>query len=208
MNSKMNPDIHPELLRRIQMGQLHHGQRVAPDKRPSVDRTGLNPLPPTKEGAAILRQLHNCPMATLTKQLDGALRQALDRTDLPEVERLTPGTHSCIVVDLQCAQSLNTRPMVRFQDDEELLAMTQQLEVIALEATALQSQLQNLEQSYNHLEHERFQKAAVKYGLNIKDCSYRVNEKEGCIESIEPKCSECVPIKKLQDILRPKEVSK
>jgi hypothetical protein len=208
MNSKLNPDIHPELLRRIQMGQLHHGQRVAPDKRPSVDRTGLNPIPPTPEGTHLLKQLYNCPIDTLKKQLDHALRQALSQKDLAETERLTPGTFSCITHDLHCAANLRTRPVVRIKDDEELQSMTEALEAIAAEATALSDQVSTLAQTYNHLEHERFQKAVAKYGLNVKEQSYQVNEKEGCIELVEPKCSECVPIKKLQDILRPKEVSK
>ena len=200
-----NPDIHPELARRIQMGQLQQSLRMPPEARPIIDRTKLNPLSPTKEGTAILQQLHNCPMATLTKQLDSALRQALEQKDLPEADRLSLGTKACITADIHCNQNLDIRTAVRLVDDEELSAMTQQLEAIALEATSLQSQLQNLEQTYNHLEHERFQKAAVKYGLNLKERSYRINETDSTIELIAPKCSECVPVNSLRDLLAKEE---
>lgn len=197
--------MNPELERRIQMGQLHHAQRVPPEKRTFIDRTQLNPLPPTKEGTAILQQLHSCPMATLTKQLDMALRQELEKRNLEEVDRLSAGTKACIMADIHCSNNLNTRTAVRFQDDEELMAMTQQLEAMALEAASLGEQLQHLEMSYNQLEHDRFQKAAVKYGLNLKERSYRLNEKEESIELIEPKCAECIPVNSLKDLLSPKQ---
>lgn len=194
-----------ELERRIQMGQLHHAQRVPPEKRAAIDRTKLNPLPPTKEGTTILQQLHGCPMASLTKQLDQALRQALDQRNIEEANRLTAGTKACITADLYCSDNLNTRIAIRFQGDEELMAMTQQLEAMALEAASLGEQLQHLEMNYNQLEHDRFQKAAVKYGLNLKERSYRLNEKDECIELIEPKCAECVPVNSLKDLLAPKQ---
>jgi hypothetical protein len=196
--------MHPDLERRMQMGQLHHAQRVPPEKRAAIDRTKLNPLPPTKEGTAILQQLHGCPMVTLTKQLDIALRQELDKRNVEEVDRLTAGTKACIMADIHCSNNLSVRTAVRFQDDDELMAMTQQLEGMALEASSLSAQLQQIELNYNQLEHDRFQKAAIKYGLNLKERSYRLNEKEECIELIEPKCTECAPVNSLKDLLAPK----
>jgi hypothetical protein len=196
--------MNPELQRRIQMGQLHHQQRLPPEKRPVFDRTDVNPLPPTNEGAAVLRQLYNCPMVSLMKSLDTALRQALDRRDVSEATRLSNGTRACVVADLVCMQNLNTRTAVRFKDDEELMAMTQQLEVIALEATSLQAHLEQLSLSYNALEDERFQKAVARYGLNVKERIYQINEKEASIELIEPKCPECEPVNSLKDLLAPK----
>jgi hypothetical protein len=143
-------------------------------------------------------------MATLTKQLDLALRQELDRRNVEEVDRLTAGTKACIMADIHCSNNLNIRTAVRFQDDEELVAMTLQLEGMAFEASSLSAQLQQLELNYNQLEHDRFQKAAVKYGLNLKERSYRLNEKEESIELIEPKCAECIPVNSLKDLLAPK----
>jgi hypothetical protein len=194
--------MHPELEKRIQMGKLQQSLRLPPETRPSIDRTKLNPLPPSREGAAILQQLHRCPMATLTKQLDQALKQGLDKKDLAEVERLTEGTKACITADIHCTQNLKKRVMVRLTEDEELNAMTQQLAAIACEASTLQETLRQMEQTYNHLEHERFQKAASKYGLNTQEYSYRINEIDETIELIEPNCAECVPVKSLESLLK------
>lgn len=193
--------MHPELARRIQEGQLKMAAKMPPEKRPAIDRTKLNPLPQTKEGGAILQQLHNCPMAHLTKALDGSLRAALEAKNMEELDRLYPGTRECIVADLACQNNLKTRVMVRFADDDELSAMTQQMGAIALEASALAETLKGMENEYNRIEEERFNKAAVKFGLNLKERSYRLNEVDECIELVEPNCAECASVAKLKELL-------
>jgi len=194
--------MHPELEKKIQMGKLQHHLRLPPETRPAIDRTKLNPLPPTREGSSILQQLNNCPMPTLTKNLDLAIRQSMESKDLEAVDRLSGGTKACLTADIHCTQNLKTRVVVKLTEDDELSAMTQQLEALACEATTLADTLRQMEQTYNHLEHERFQKVVSKYGLNVKERSYRVNEIDGTIELVETNCAECAPVKSLEALLK------
>lgn len=193
--------MNPELERQIREGQLKMMQKMPPEKRPAIDRTPLNPVPDTTEGLKVLQQLHNCPLDNLTRMLNAAIHKAQAAENIPEVERLYKSTVYFIPADLNCRNGLKKRIVVEFSADEELNAMTQQMAAIECEALALRDQLIALEQQYDGLEEARFHKAVDKYGLNLKDRSYQVDNETCSINLIEPQCLRCIAVDEIKKAL-------
>jgi hypothetical protein len=155
------------------------------------DRTPTNPIPSTPEGTKMLRGISNCPIPRLSQNLDGIIKFHLDKRNAEKVEEACALLPAIMTADLVCDKSLKARVVVRFETDDELQAMTQQMAAIALEAATLQERLQNMAKEYNQIEDDRFAKAAVRYGLNLKERSYRVNDTDETIELVEADCETC-----------------
>ena len=180
---------------------LNSSNKTAPTRKISFDRTLTNPLPPTVDGTKLLRQFNDCPIPGMAQHLDARMKNAISAKDEEETLKLCDCISDIMAADLRCEKQLKTRVVVKFTADDELLAMTQQLGAIAIEASSLSERIRNLEDEYNKLEAERFAKASSKYGLDLKARSYRVNEVEECIELVEVDCETCVSKTRLQESL-------
>jgi hypothetical protein len=166
------------------------------------DRTAINPLPNTPEGTKMLRGLSSCPIPQLGVKYNNLIQFYLNKKDPVGVDRVCQYLPHIMTADLTCDQNIHSRVVVKMDADDELSSMSQQMAAIALEATAMQERLNAMATEYNSIEDARFAKAAAKYGLNLKERSYRVNEDELTIELVEAGCETCKAKTALQDGLK------
>jgi len=185
-----------QMQRQMQEQQQQHQQQSEEKKvqNRAQAKEQANPLPSGRDGLKSLRALAECPIpdeaANVKNLLDKMLKLELDNVD-EQMQIVGEGIASVIMADTYCAKYKTKRPVVRFEDDEEIQEHHKNFHELGEKLQALQMELTEVAQAVQEAKKGRWETSVKKFGLAPEKFTYELDEEEGVIYLVDLKCNEC-----------------
>ncbi len=172
--------------------------------------TGLtkhNPVSSVTHAYKTLRDSLDCNVPKESQEINKLIDKVIVKVDDPndeEVERLSRGIGVVFLADKFCYKAKKQRTVVKFDDDESLKEFTEAIVVESQKIRDLQNDLVAANELLHDLVKDRWDTAVKKYGLNLEQRLYWIDEENGTIELIDLDCNSCkgsVKIRKVRQEL-------
>lgn len=163
------------------------------------NKTPLNPIAGGSDGLRTLREYSECDVPQESKALNEKVQQVitLDGAHPVAENALGKAIFAGLKMAKHCETNLHVRTAVRFEDDETLKTLSEEIHTAEVEGMALQKQMQSLMEKAQRLLTDRWDYSVKNYGLDPENRFYRVNEEEKTIEELELRCDTCTAGKEM-----------
>ena len=169
------------------------GMRGMPQHPGMNSKAACNPIPDGLDGIKTMRNMGECNIPAESQKLNAQLQVLLNTDGDHEIAEtaMGKGLFAGLKMNKHCRENLKARIVVKFEGDEKLADITNQLKEAEEQALATQRKLQEIAEGAQKLLSQRWEYAVKTYGLNPDKNFYVIDEDEGIIKEVELECHKC-----------------
>ncbi len=156
-------------------------------------KESANPIAEGNDGLRVLREHGNCDIPAESKKLNAQVQKVLDLDGDHQVAEIAmgKGIFAGLKMAKHCANNLQVRTVVKFENDEKLAELTATIRSCETRAMELQKEMRSLAEGAQKALAERWTYSVKNYGLSPETKFYRVDEEKDFIEEVELRCDKC-----------------